>query len=80
MIIHQNAGDAVDGLRIAIECRGYSKWRVGHRTGAHRGSQATLENGFCIIEQEYEFVAKRRKNAPTGQVKPPQNGKSLQSD
>lgn len=61
--VHQNAGDAIDGERVAVECRKFSKWRLGPRTGTHRGNQAVLESALCVIEREYEFVRKRRQTA-----------------
>jgi hypothetical protein len=54
-------GDAIDGKRVYVECRGYSPWRLGPRTGLHRGKEASLDDAKCVIVSEYEFVKKRPK-------------------
>lgn len=51
MSTHYNAGDAIEGKRVACQFRDMGRIIVGKGTHKHRAQMTTLYIAFCIIEE-----------------------------
>ncbi len=51
MPTYYNAGDAIEGKRVACQFRDMGRVTVGKGTHRHRAQITTLHTAFCIIEE-----------------------------
>jgi hypothetical protein len=53
-------GDAIEGEKIAFDCRKYViHKRPIHRTSSHRAKAGTLDNAFCVINKQFRTIPER---------------------
>lgn len=53
-------GDAIEGERIAFQCRKYNVYKKPvPGTSRHKAQAGKLDNAYCVIEKRFRHIPKR---------------------